>query len=288
VVWHVRDRIESDYLPAIVVTCFRCLSRIIPNFIVANSAATLETLRLSGWDRYGAVQRGQALVQGRTAVVHDGVVPPPAPAEKGNSGILIGLVGRITRWKGQHIFLRAAALVRGRFPAARFQIIGSALFGEEAYEEEIRALRASLGLEDCVEFLGFRTDVPELIQELDVLVHASITGEPFGQVIIEAMAAGKPVVATRGGGVPEIVQDGVTGILAPMGDAAAMAEAICELLADPERAAKMGAAGRERVLRSFTVEVTARRLEHVFDRVLSRNGEHPPVATRREAEAVAP
>ena len=287
VVWHVRDRIDSDYLPALVVTAFRYLSRIIPRFVVANSAATLETLRLPGWSRGAVVQSGDALAQGSFAVVHDGVIPPALEGKR-NPEMLIGLVGRITRWKGQHIFLEAAAEVRKRFPAARFQIIGSALFGEEGYEKEIRALTASLGLEDCVEFLGFRTDVPQLISELTVLVHASITGEPFGQVIIEAMAAAKPVVATRGGGVPEIVRDGVTGLLAPMGDVPAMAEAICELLGNPERAAEMGAAGRERVLKQFTVEVTARRLERVFDRVLSRNGDKPPAEKGSEEAALAP
>jgi glycosyltransferase involved in cell wall biosynthesis len=286
VVWHVRDRIESDYLPGVVVAAFRSLSRIIPNFIVANSAATLATLRPPGHRLDAAVESEDALVQGSCAVVHDGVIPRDL-VEKRSSEILIGLVGRITRWKGQHVFLQAAALVRSQFPRARFQIIGSALFGEEVYEKEIRALTASLGLEDCVEFLGFRSDVRELIGELDVLVHASITGEPFGQVIIEAMAEAKPVVATRGGGVPEIVQDGVTGMLVPMGDVSAMAEAICEMLADPERAAQMGVAGRERVLRRFTVEVTARRLEFVFEKILSRNGDRPAVTTEREQEAVA-
>jgi glycosyltransferase involved in cell wall biosynthesis len=285
VIWHVRDRIDGDYLPGVVVTAFRFLSRVIPGFVVANSAATLETLRLPGWSP-GAVHSEDALVQGNLAVVHDGVIPQ-ALAGKSNQEMLIGLVGRITRWKGQHIFLQAAAEVRKRFPAARFQIIGSALFGEEAYEKEIRSLTASLGLEDCVEFLGFRTDVPKLIDELNVLVHASITGEPFGQVIVEAMAAARPVVATRGGGVPEIVRDGVTGLLVPMGDVSAMAGAICELLADPERAAQMGTAGRERVLRQFTVAVTARRLEYVFDTVLSRNGETPPARNRREEAVLA-
>jgi glycosyltransferase involved in cell wall biosynthesis len=273
VVWHIRDRIDSDYLPAAVVSLFRCLCRIIPNFVVANSAATLETLRLPG--------------HGRNAVVHDGVVPR-IPAGKSSSAILIGLVGRITRWKGQHVFLEAAAVVRKTFPSARFQIIGSAMFGEEAYEREIRALATSLGLDDCVEFLGFRSDVQQLICELDILVHASITGEPFGQVIVEAMDAARPVVATRGGGVPEIVQDGVTGLLVPMGDVSAMAGAVGQLLADPERAMQMGLAGRERVLRRFTVEVTARRLESVFERILARDGVVPLASNPGEEPVLAP
>jgi glycosyltransferase involved in cell wall biosynthesis len=272
VVWHVRDRIEADYLPKPVVMIFRLLCRTVPDFVVANSAATLETIRLPGWAHREVVHSGYPLMSGSSAVVHEGIVRRAAAVKSQPDRILVGLVGRIARWKGQHVFLTAAAEVRKRFPAARFQIIGSAMFGEAEYEREIRELAKKLEIEDCVDFMGFRSDVPALINEFDVLVHASITGEPFGQVVTEAMVVAKPVVATRGGGVPEIVQDGLTGLLVPMNDAPAMAEAVCQLLADPERARQMGLAGRERALRHFTVEGTARRLESVFEKVLDRAG----------------
>ena len=111
---------------------------------------------------------------------------------------------------------------------------------EKFLEDELKAQAARLGLTDVVEFTGFRSDVPLLIQQLAVLVHASTTGEPFGQVIVQGMAASRPVVATNGGGVPEIVVDGVTGYLVPMSDAQAMAEAISRLLSSPSQAAEMG------------------------------------------------
>jgi glycosyltransferase involved in cell wall biosynthesis len=286
VVWHIRDRIENDYLPGPVVLAFRWLCRVIPDFVVANSAATMETVHLPGRKHRAVVHSGYAFINETSALVHDGVEPRAAAAAKPSSDtFLLGLVGRISRWKGQHIFITAAATVRERYPSARFQIIGSPMFGEEAYEAEIRELTRSLGLEDVVEFLGFRTDVPQLMEELDLLVHASITGEPFGQVITEAMVVGKPVVATRGGGVPEIVQDGVTGLLVPMGDAPAMAAAICELLADPDRASRMGAEGRARVLRHFTVRGTARRLESVFLKILTRTSDARPEGAVRKTQA---
>jgi glycosyltransferase involved in cell wall biosynthesis len=178
------------------------------------------------------------------------------------------LVGRISPWKGQDVFLRAAAIVRRQFPQARFQVIGSALFGEREYEQGLRAMAHSDGLESAVEFLGFRDDVPDLIARLDVLVHASTTGEPFGQVIIEGMAAAKPLVATRGGAVPEIVVDGTTGLLVPMNDAPKMAEAIATLLSDPDRARAMGLAGRERVAQRFTIARTAEGVQKVYDELL--------------------
>jgi glycosyltransferase involved in cell wall biosynthesis len=138
------------------------------------------------------------------------------------------------------------------------------MFGEDEYEKMIRQMVVDLGLEDNVEFTGYVTDVPQRVAKLDVLVHASTTGEPFGQVVIEGMVAGKPVIATRGGGVVEIVEDGVTGILVPMSDAKAMAEALVRLLADPASAAAMGLCGRVRVLQHFTIEQTANKVHEIY------------------------
>jgi glycosyltransferase involved in cell wall biosynthesis len=230
-----------------------------PDFVVANSIATLKSICLP----YGYP----------SAVVYEGVLARDAAQENNHVGGIVGLVGRLTRWKGQHVFLEAAAQVRQQFPNTKFRIIGSAMFGEESYEQEIRALSRSLGLEDCVEFTGFRNDVPRLVDQLDILVHASTTGEPFGQVITEGMLAAKPVIATRGGGVPEIVQHDSTGLLVPMGDADAMAEAICALLSNPDLARAMGKAARERALQHFVVEKTVPRLEAILQRVLLGNAE---------------
>lgn len=253
-IWHVRDRITSDYLPAKVAAVFRFLARFVPHRAIAISHAVSQTMGRNA----------------RVRVVHDGTpVPAELPSNQSN-GQLVGLVGRITPWKGQDIFLRAAAIVRRQFPHARFQIVGSALFGEREFEQRLHALVQSEGLKESVEFTGFRSDAADLIGRLDLLVHASTTGEPFGQVLIEGMAAGKPIVATRGGAVPEIVIDGETGLLVPMGDPIKMAEAITALLSDPDRAAAMGRAGRERLAQNFTIEKTAQGVQQVYDELLSR------------------
>jgi glycosyltransferase involved in cell wall biosynthesis len=258
-IWHVRDRITEDYLPALVVRVFRFLSRRVPTLVVANSEATLQTLQLK--DRQ------------RTAVIYSGIELRPQEETDGESvrphPPLIGLVGRITRWKGQDVFLRAAVKVLRRFPAARFQVIGAALFHESDFDREVKGLAHDLEIESSVEFTGFRDDVPDLLAKLDVLVHASTTGEPFGQVIVEGMAAGKPVVATDGGGVPEIVVHNETGLLVPMGDASAMADAICQILEAPMLAKKMGELGRRRVREHFTVERSAAKAQGLYDRLLT-------------------
>jgi glycosyltransferase involved in cell wall biosynthesis len=254
IIWHVRDRIEESYLPAAAVRLVRFLARHLPICVVANSASTLETLRLHRSNRTAVIASGltrehieRCRAQHRTN---------PAPQ--------IGIVGRIAPWKGQDVFLEAAALlVRQGFPA-RFRIAGSAMFGEEqAFERQLRELTTSLGIEDRVEFLGF-SDVPAVLSSLDILAHASRIPEPFGQVIIEGMAAGLPVVASDGGGAREIIENGKTGLLVPMGDARALAHALAQLLTTPELARGLAAAGRLHVLQHFTVEQSARRSEALY------------------------
>ena len=265
VVWHVRDRIADDYLPSTTVRIFRRLARLIPHAIIANSQATLETLCLTNTD-------GQKTKLHSATVVHDGFdfselsVPENVPGQC----LTVGLVGRISPWKGQDVFLRAIQIVHRELPAVHFQIIGSALFGEEAFADQIRALRAELGLEECVEFCGFVRDIQRHIGTLDILVHASTIPEPFGQVIIEGMAAAKPVIATRGGGATEIVVDDVSGLLVPMGDAEALAAAMCKLLRDRPLRERMGAAGRRRVEESFRIESTAAKISRVYSELCTR------------------
>jgi glycosyltransferase involved in cell wall biosynthesis len=286
VIWHVRDRIDPDYLPAPVVRIFRWLSRTVPDYVIANSAATLATLQLKVDERY----RARVVHNGCTSVVHDGCDVDDATTQAQmapNYRVRIGLIGRISPWKGQHIFLQAAALLHQQYPAAKFEIIGAPLFSESEYEVHLRELCRNLNLTDAVEFAGFVEDVPARIAELDIVVHASTTGEPFGQVIIEAMAEQKPVVATNGGGVPEIVQDGITGLLVPMGDAPAMAGALRYLLDHPETAAQMGREGRKRVLAQFTIQRTARMVESVYRELLGepKHSATPHVQTPTHSEA---
>jgi len=275
VLWHVRDRISAEYLPRTVVWVFRRLCRCVPDVIVTNSHATMRTLKP---ERDEDAPTDSRLGRSECHVVHDGVPMHVAPATEGDlsdGSPHVGLVGRISPWKGQHVFIEAAASVCARFPDARFHIIGAPMFGEEDYAGAVRRQVTELGMADRIEFTGFRTDVPELIDNLDIVVHASTIGEPFGQVVIEGMVAGKPIIATDGGGVPEIVADGVTGLLVPMGSSSALAEAIVSLIERPDLAREMGAAGRKRVLNHFTVEHTARNIETVYDSVLNSA---PPVS----------
>ena len=139
----------------------------------------------------------------------------------------------------------------------------------------MKQLTRALQLEARVEFTGFVHDVQAAIDQLQIVVHASTVGEPFGQVVIEGMAAGRPVIATNGGGIPEIVVDQVTGLLVPMNDARALAVGIASLLRNPAEARAMGDRGRRRVKDLFTIERSAKAVEQVYLDLLC-----PPVSPR--------
>lgn len=155
---------------------------------------------------------------------------------------VVGIVGRLQEWKGQNVFLRAAAQVAARHSEATFAVVGGAVLGWEGdYPERLRRLASELGIADRVHFAGHQDDVYPWFDACDIVVHASF-GEPFGLVLVEAMALGKPLVATAAGGPTEIVEDGESGLLVPPGDHEAMATAISRLLDDEGLRQRMGAA----------------------------------------------
>jgi sugar transferase (PEP-CTERM/EpsH1 system associated) len=161
---------------------------------------------------------------------------------------LLGIVARLDPIKNHAALLRAMPLILQAFPDANLLVIG-----EGPLRTELERLSDELGVREHVHFLGVRDDVPELLSILDVAVLCSLS-EGLSLTLLEECAAGKPVVATRVGGNPEIVADGQTGLLVPVGDDAALAQAINRLLADPEYAQSMGQAARQRFMAEFTLE----------------------------------
>jgi glycosyltransferase involved in cell wall biosynthesis len=256
VVWHVRDRIAPDYLPRPAVRFVRLASQVLPSAVIANSQTTLDTLP--------QLRRRDVIA----LPVPDAVDSAPTRTRRDDDDMVIGVVGRIASWKGQDVFLDAFAQAFGG-TAVRGRIIGDPLFGEDAYAESLREQADRLGISDQIEFRGFREDVWAELRELDILVHCSVVPEPFGQVVLEGMAAGLPVVAAGAGGPAEIVTTGVDGILTPPGDARELARVLRTLHDDPPLRARLAEAGRRRS-RDFTPERTAREVLKVYAAVLEQ------------------
>jgi glycosyltransferase involved in cell wall biosynthesis len=185
---------------------------------------------------------------------------------------VVGFVARLDPWKGADVFVRAAAEIARERPDARFIICGGELRGYEGYAQGVRDLASDVGLDGRILFTGWRYqlgDIAEVMAAIDVLLHPPTGPEPFGLVLVEAMATARPVVASRTGGITEVVVDGLTGELVPPGDWRAAAAAVLRLLADPSRARSMGAAGRIRAMEEFEVGAYALRIEALYDAVLA-------------------
>lgn len=176
---------------------------------------------------------------------------------------LIGSVARLCAVKGQRELIEAL----GSLPGTRLLLVGDDLEEGGEYRRSLERDAARLGVSDRVVFTGPRGDVPAILEELDVFVLPSWT-EGLPMTVLEAMAQGKPVVATPVGGTPELVVDGETGLLVPPRDPTRLAQAIRGLLADPDRAARLGRAGRERVGASFTAAEMERRVLALYDEVV--------------------
>jgi glycosyltransferase involved in cell wall biosynthesis len=187
---------------------------------------------------------------------------------------LVGIVGRLQPWKGQETFLRAAALLAREHPGARFLVIGGAILGcEGTYPEDLERLSSELGIRERVHFSGHREDVWDWCDALDIVVHAS-TGEPFGLVVVEAMALRKPVVAAADAGPLDIVEDGVSGLLTPPRDAVGLAEAVARLLRNPDFAETLAARAELRA-RDFSIDRMGREFAAVFDGILGESRGRP-------------
>jgi glycosyltransferase involved in cell wall biosynthesis len=252
-IWHVRDYVSARPMmsPLIRANASRC------SVAITNSASVADDLRavcgpaLPIRTAYNAVDLERFTPDGPASNLDELCAMPPAPV----SALRIGLVATMARWKGHGVFLRAIRTAAERFPL-RAYIIGGPIYARALSQyriEELRAMAAELGLASVVGFTGFIDDVPAAMRALDVVVHASVEPEPFGLAIAEAMACGKPVVASIVGGAAEIVSPGIDALVHRPGDSAELAERVVQLARDAELRRTLGAAARASAERRFSV-----------------------------------
>ena len=260
-VWYLHEIPRYSFARQCVLQIIRRSS----SYVLANSHATLGAL----WPYPCPPSK----------VVYVGIDPcrfeaptiPPAQTRKA-LGIpddvrpVIGSVGTLTPLKGQELLLKAAAVVRKRGIDSAYVLVGS---GPD--EARLRTMCGDLGIADRVWFTGERGDVENLYHLFDILVSTS-RSEGFGLTLAEAMAARRPVIATRAGGTEEVVDDGKTGILLPQDDHIALASAIMRLLRNPELRAMMGEAGRARVMERFSLTGYVKEVEAVFEQAMANHG----------------
>jgi glycosyltransferase involved in cell wall biosynthesis len=198
---------------------------------------------------------------------YDPTTPPPSRRPIGDPlrRPTLGVVARLAPQKGHRVLFDALPAVRDAVPDVHARLIGHE---ELSTTVELRAYAVERGGADLVAFEGFRADIAQVMADLDVFVLPSLW-EGFELVLLEAMAAGRPVVASAVGPIPEIVVDGVTGLLVPPGDSTALAAAIVRLLRDPELASALGRAGRARVERALRIDTMVQRTEALYDELLA-------------------
>jgi glycosyltransferase involved in cell wall biosynthesis len=259
-------------IPAVIAT-----AHLFGELPVSHFASAQQRFLATGVDRYIAVSHevGRRLHQAfhiptrKITVVHNGIPLPTidAPANtalrrtlmRGTDRAIVLVTARLDKQKGHHYLLQAASLV----PTAVFVLVGD---GPERASLEAQA--RALGLSDRVTFLGYRNDVGDLLTTCDLFVLPSLfEGLPLS--VLEAMAAGKPVVATAIGGTDEAIVQGYSGLLVPPGDPVTLAAAIRTVLSDPKLARRLAAAGKARVHEHFSADAMIQKVTHIYEEILS-------------------
>ncbi|MBE9062333.1 glycosyltransferase [cf. Phormidesmis sp. LEGE 11477] len=248
-VYHLHDIISPDHFSKINRTVLVTLANRVAKLVIANSQASQTAFVAAG----GRSQLCRVVYNGFDS---DRYVIAPAETEHLRTtlaltdGFWIGHFSRLSPWKGQHILLKALTLCPDDTKAI---LVGDALFGEDEYVLELHRQVKQLGLEGRVRFLGFRSDIPQLMSACNLVTHTSTAPEPFGRVIVESMLCGTPVIAAAAGGATELIDTGENGWLCPPGEPEILAKVILTCRSAPQQRQQIAQLAQEQARDRFDI-----------------------------------
>ncbi|KPQ36252.1 MAG: Glycosyltransferase [Phormidesmis priestleyi Ana] len=267
-VYHLHDIISSEHFSRfgqqVIVTLANQAALVIANslasqsaFIAAGGRAEITEVVYNGFDlaKYSA---GEMAIAPPHSLKYDRL--------GAGDGFVVGHFSRLSPWKGQHVLIDA---LQHCPPQIKIVLVGSALFGEESYVQQLHTQIERLGLGDRVQFLGFRADIPAIMSACDLIAHTSTAAEPFGRVIVEGMLCDRPVVAAAAGGAVEIVRHSQTGWLTPPGDARKLAEIITTVYEQPERAKAIAQRGQQEAQKRFDLKTINPQIDTLLSAVVA-------------------
>ena len=265
-VYHLRDILSSEHFSQTNLRLAIGFANQFASLVIANSQATRQAFIDAG---------GKSEI---ISVVYNGFEPESYQSSISAISELrqqlnladrfvVGHFSRLSPWKGQHVLIEALSHCPENVTAL---LVGDALFGEQNYVEQLHQQVEQLGLSDRVQFLGFRSDIPQLMTMCDLVAHTSTAPEPFGRVIIEAMLCGTPIVAAAAGGVVELIEHGKTGWLSPPGDALKLSEIIQQCQSQPEQ--EIAHQARQSASERFNLETTNQQIAQLLHQVVSDRG----------------
>ena len=263
-VYHLHDILSTDHFSSTNLKIAVTLANRFASLVIANSQASQAAFLAAG---------GRSDI---IDVVYNGFEPEVYQSDRTNSQLktqleldgqfIVGHFSRLSPWKGQHILIEALTYCPQNVTAI---LVGDALFGEQEYVEQLHKQVAELGLEDRVKFLGFRSDIPQLMAICDLVAHTSIAPEPFGRVIVEAMLSGTPIVAAQSGGAIELIEPGINGFLVPPNQPQQLAEVINTCHNQPESTIAIAQSAYEMASRRFHQTNIDRQIADLLGRIFT-------------------
>lgn len=271
-VYHLHDILTPDHFSGVNRRLIVALANRFAVQVIAVSEAAKKAFIQAG----GRAEIVQVIYNGFDAEEFQGheVAGQHLRAELGlQDKFVVGHFSRLSPWKGQHVLIDAMMHCPKHVHSL---MVGDALFGEDDYVEALYRQVEEKGLGDRVHFLGFRTDVPELMAACDAIAHTSTSPEPCARVLIEAMLSAKPLVASKDGGTLEIVSDRATGWLVPPGDAEALADVITDLFKQPELREKVAITAQQSARERFTLQASRQGIDRVINEAIRATGKGNP------------